>query len=136
MTWAERAARPGWNPIDVLFSSKSAANALSRFSGPAAPFEDALVVAGGLPLPYLELEGAARGRWFEQYRSSYVARDVPPLVRIDEVGAFLRFVALAAARTAQTTNYASLGRGWSLSPSSTPLSLIQPDALKTQANKR
>jgi hypothetical protein len=65
-------------------------------------------LAGGLPEPLLARRGGARGRWFEQYRSTYVERDVPPLLRVEELAAFVRFVTLAASRTAQTSNFAAL----------------------------
>jgi predicted AAA+ superfamily ATPase len=41
-------------------------------------------------------------------RSRYVERDVPPLLRIEELSSFLRFLTLAASRTAQTSNFAAL----------------------------
>jgi len=72
------------------------------------PFEGSRALAGGLPPALLRHRSARRSRWLEQYRTAYVERDVPPLVRLEEVAAFVRFLALAAARTAQTTNYSAL----------------------------
>lgn len=108
MTWAERARRPEWNAIDALFGCRTAAAVASLFSH-HAPFDYTQVFAGGLPFPLLKLQGGARARWFEQYRASYVERDVPPLLQVEEVASFIRFLALAASRTAQTTNYAAIG---------------------------
>ncbi len=114
MTWAEAAGNGDWNPVDELLACRSAADAASRFArGPA--FEGARVLGGGLPVPLLRRAGAARTRWFEQYRSAYVERDVPPIVQVDAVAAFVRFLTLAAVRTAQTTNHASLARETGLS---------------------
>lgn len=107
MTWSEAAGRADWNPVDALFSCRSAAAALSRF-GRSTPFDAPRLLAGGLPEPLLRRRGASRSRWFEQYRSAYVERDVPPLLRVEEVSTFVRFLSLAAARTAQTTNLAAL----------------------------
>jgi predicted AAA+ superfamily ATPase len=59
-------------------------------------------------MPFLRRRGAARRRWFEQYRAAYVERDVPPLVQVEEIAALVRFLTLVASRTAQTTNYAAL----------------------------
>jgi hypothetical protein len=109
MTWAEVEGRVDWNPVDLLFRCRSVADAVRRFHG-GAPFEAERILAGGLPEPCLTRKGAARSRWFEQYRMAYMERDVPPLLRVEEVPAFLRFLSLAAARTSQVANFASLAR--------------------------
>lgn len=107
MTWAEASWRADWNPVDELLRCRSAADAAARFARGATLDHDR-VLAGGLPPALLHRRGAARGRWLDQYRAAYVERDVPPLVQIEDLGAFLRFLALAASRTAQTTNHAAL----------------------------
>jgi predicted AAA+ superfamily ATPase len=116
MTWAEADGRPQWNAIDKLLGCRSASDAIRRF-GTAPPFHSERVLAGGLPVPILSRRGgASRGRWFDQYRSSYVERDVPPLLRVEEVSAFLRYLTLVAARTSQTSSFASLSRDAGVSP--------------------
>ncbi len=114
MTWAEAAGRAAWNGVDELFSCRSAADAARRFPR-GGPFEVRRILAGGLPVPLLRLGGPARGRWFEQYRAAYVERDVPPLVQVADVPRFVRFLGLAAARTAQTVNYAGFANDAGLS---------------------
>jgi hypothetical protein len=114
MTWAEAAGRADWNPVDALLGCRSAAETAARFAR-GAPFDGSRILGGGLPVPLLRRAGAARTRWFEQYRSAYVERDVPPLVQVDEVSAFVRFLTLAAARTSQTTNFAALAHESGLS---------------------
>ncbi len=109
LTWAEQDGRPAWNAVDVLFGARTPAALASRFAA-TGRFDGARVMAGGLPVPMLRLRGGARARWFEQYRATYLERDVPALVRTDETGPLSRFVSLAAARTAQTTNIADLAR--------------------------
>ena len=109
MTWAEAAGKASWNPLDLLFGCRSVSEASGRFAaGSGTPLEGARVLAGGLPFPLLRRRGEARARWFEQYRATYMEKDVPPLVHLEEVSAFVRFLSLAAARTAQTTNFAAL----------------------------
>lgn len=107
MTWAEAHGDVAWNPIDAIWRCRSAAEALAQFKR-GAPLEESRTLAGGLPEPLLRRKGAARGRWFEEYRASYVERDVPPILRVEEVPAFVRFLSLAASRTAQTTHFAGL----------------------------
>jgi predicted AAA+ superfamily ATPase len=115
MTWAEADSRPEWNSIDELLAGRSPAEAVRRF-GAAPRFDPERVLAGGLPVPLLSRRGASRGRWFDQYRSAYVERDVPPLLRVEEVSAFLRYLTLVAARTSQTSSFASLARDAGVSP--------------------
>jgi predicted AAA+ superfamily ATPase len=109
MTWAEQAGRASWNAVDVLFGERTASGLARRFAR-STPLQGLRVLAGGLPVPMLTLKGGARTRWFEHYRSTYLERDVPALVRADETTALSRFVTLAATRTAQTTNFADLAR--------------------------
>jgi hypothetical protein len=115
MTWAEADGRPGWNAIDALLACRSAAEVVRRFGSDIA-FDRERVLAGGLPIPLLSRRGAARGRWFDQYRTAYVERDVPPLLRVEEVSAFLRYLTLVASRTSQTSSFASLARDAGVSP--------------------
>ncbi len=116
-TWSEAAGRPAWNPVDRIFSCRTARDLAVAFpSGPA--LNAARVLAGGLPPPVLKRSAAARVRWFAQYRSAYVERDVPPLMRVEEVSTFVRFLQLAAVRTSQTANHASLGRDTGISTDS------------------
>lgn len=115
MTWSEALGNPRWNPVETALSCRSAADAAARFAR-GAPLLPQRVLAGGLPVPLLRARGAAaRARWLEQFRATYVAQDVPALVRIDEVPAFVRFLALAASRTAQTTNFAALAHASGIS---------------------
>ncbi len=115
MTWTEADGRARWNSLDELFACRSPSEVVRRF-GAAPPFDSERVLAGGLPAPLLSRRGTARGRWFDQYRSAYVERDVPPLLRVEEVSAFLRFLTLVAARTSQTSSFASLSRDAGVSP--------------------
>jgi predicted AAA+ superfamily ATPase len=109
MTWSEAAGRAEWNAVDELFQRKSAAAVLERFARGAA-LEGARVLRGGLPVALLGRNAGARVRWLEQYRAAYVERDVPPLVQLDDLPSFLRYLGLAAARTAQLMNYSAIGR--------------------------
>jgi predicted AAA+ superfamily ATPase len=107
MTWGEADGRAAENPARKLAGCRSVRDVVARFGrGPA--LDPARILAGGLPEPMLGRSGAARRRWFAEYRRTYVERDVPSLLRLEEVPAFVRFISLAASRTAQTTNFAAL----------------------------
>lgn len=49
------------------------------------------------------------GRWYGNYVSSYLERDVRQLIGVRDLGTFQRFVRMVAARTGQLVNLSSLG---------------------------
>lgn len=110
MTLAELEGRPAWNPLEALAAAPDAAGLLRAFPERPAPGLPDRVLAGGLPEPSAGLPSEARAGWFEQYRRTYVERDVPELVRLEEVPAFLRLVSRAAEGSAQLLNLNRLAR--------------------------
>ena len=54
--------------------------------------------------------GAHRSLWFAGYVQTYLERDVRDLLRVGDLAAFNRFVALVAARTGSILNLSELGR--------------------------
>ncbi|MEA3347797.1 MAG: ATP-binding protein [Pseudomonadota bacterium] len=46
--------------------------------------------------------------WFSAYTTAYIERDVPQLLKIQELETFQRFIRLCAGRTGQLLNYSSL----------------------------
>ena len=81
----------------------------------AAPKIFEAVWRGSFPQARL---GSARS-WrvfYESYLRTYIERDVRQLSQIGDELAFLRFLKVAAARTAQTLNYAELARDADISP--------------------
>lgn len=77
----------------------------------AAPPPDLLdwLLRGSYPEPRLNPK-VDRQLWYSSYVQTYLDRDVRDLLRVGDIGAFGRFVALAAARTASLVNMAELGR--------------------------
>lgn len=111
MTWSERNRRPDWNPIQRLGKCRSARNVASEFSGrrPATRLERE-VLMGGFPEPVLNLPARRRSAWHDQYIRTYLERDVPLLVRPDDISVFLQFVRLVASTSGQLLNLARLAR--------------------------
>ncbi|MCP4677516.1 MAG: ATP-binding protein [Deltaproteobacteria bacterium] len=58
--------------------------------------------------PRIHDKGLDPGRWLADYHRTYVERDVRDVLKVMDVDGFERFVRLAAARTGQELNYASL----------------------------
>lgn len=67
---------------------------------------DVTLFAGGYPRIFDR--GLDPADWLRSYVAAYIERDVRTVSSIGDLGAFQRFVALCAGRTAQLLNYASL----------------------------
>ncbi len=111
LTWAEVAGNPEWNPLERLTSLRSAREVLEVFGGSAqvTPLDE-LVNAGGFPEPVLHLSEDQRALWFDEFSRTYLERDVPQFVRLDDVYPFLRFVRAMAASTGTILNLAEVAR--------------------------
>lgn len=67
--------------------------------------------AGGLPVPALELSGAAeRSLWFDGYVRTYLERDLQDLASIDNLVDFRRVMRAAALRVGNLVNRTEIGR--------------------------
>lgn len=67
------------------------------------------IFRGSMPRLY-ELPEMSREEYFESYLSTYIGRDVRDLTQVADELAFLRFVAIVAARTATNVNYQTLAQ--------------------------
>lgn len=111
LTWAERRGRPDWNPLDLMAEAESVRDVVAALGTGEPTSLGVEVLQGGFPEPVLHLpDPAARLAWHEQYIATYLERDVPAFVQVDQVATFLRFVRLAASSTAQILNASRLGR--------------------------
>jgi predicted AAA+ superfamily ATPase len=111
LTAAELAGKADWNPLATLDACKEVADLLKAFPA-RSPFPNMgeRILAGGFPEPAHQLKTQQRPLWFEQYRMSTMERDVPELVHVADVPAFLRFTMLCAATTAQFLNLTRIAR--------------------------
>jgi len=110
LTAAELAGKADWNPLAKLDDCKDVADALKAFPAGVFPHLGDRILAGGFPESAHRLKAKQRPLWFEQYRMSYMERDVPELVHVADVPAFLRFTMLCAATTAQLLNLTRIAR--------------------------
>ncbi|MGH7340692.1 MAG: ATP-binding protein, partial [Candidatus Rokuibacteriota bacterium] len=112
MTHLELSGAPDGDPIGRIFECADGKGVVARLSAIVPGRVDVTreVLAGGFPEPAIHLEERERGAWFREYRRSYVERDVPAVVRIDNVPAFLRFLTACAATTARLLNVTDLAR--------------------------
>jgi predicted AAA+ superfamily ATPase len=110
MTLPELEGRPAWNPLPLLETTQDVAALLSVFPVRGNEGLPEKVLAGGFPEPSATLPLEGRAAWFEQYRRTYVERDVPELVQVEEVPAFLRLVTRTAECSTQILNLNRLAR--------------------------
>jgi hypothetical protein len=112
MTRLELLAAPDVDPFGPIFECNDVKAVLSRFAAGAAgrSLSGDDVLAGGFPEPALHLEASERQAWFREYRKSYIERDVPAVLRVDDIPAFFRFLTACAATTARLLNLTDIAR--------------------------
>lgn len=112
LTHLELSGAADADPLGRLLECADLKDAIARLSSMSPGRLDVAraVAAGGFPEPALHLEGGERAAWFREYRKSYIERDVPAVVRIDDVPAFLRFLTACAATTARLLNLTDIAR--------------------------
>lgn len=77
---------------------------------PVSPFDWSRIVVGGFPLSVTAANDRQRTLWFENFRKTYLERDVRRMRDIGHLTDFARLMELVAARTAQLLNQAALAR--------------------------
>lgn len=108
-------ARVGGSVVDSLFRDPAAVVAAAAESTTERSDYVGRVLAGGMPLAVARTAGA-RGRWFDDYISRTVERDVRELQRVRQRGSLARLLQQLAAQTAQVLNVAALARECALEP--------------------
>ncbi len=94
--------------LERVFEDSSTAGPRRRKSE-SLPDLPRWLLRGGYPEPCLH-KRVDREIWFSSYVQTYLERDVRDLIRVGDLGAFSRFVALAASRTGGLLNLAEMGR--------------------------
>jgi predicted AAA+ superfamily ATPase len=108
LSTAEVEQQPAPSSIDTLLDKVF--GAASAADQPAQPIELAdWLLRGGFPEPRINSQ-VNRQLWFGSYVQTYLERDVRDLAQIADLGAFTRFLMLAAARTGTTLNMTELSR--------------------------
>ncbi len=110
MTLAELEGRPDWNPLGLLETAADVAEVLRGIPARGSGGLTERALAGGFPEPSASLPAEGRAAWFEQYRRTYVERDVPELVQVEEVPAFIRLVTRMAEASTQILNLNRVAR--------------------------
>jgi len=128
LSWRElegRLAPPVWlSWLDA--KSISDMEASSRLITPKVTDIEALF-SGGYPLAVTAANKRIRGDWFASYRLTYLERDVRQISNIGNLADFARLFQIAAGRSSQLLNIASLARdvGLNAATSGRYLSLLE-----------
>ena len=77
-----------------------------------------LSTRGGYPEAVARTSDRRRGRWFDSYIETYVAKDIADLAAIERLDVLPRLLQLVAARTASVLNVEDLARDIRMSPKS------------------
>ena len=105
-------------------------------STPVAPFDWSRIVVGGFPLSVTAAHDRERALWFENFRKTYLERDLRRMRDIGHLSDFARLMELVAARTAQLLNQAALAReiGLNAATAGRYLSLLEASFLCMRLN--
>jgi predicted AAA+ superfamily ATPase len=120
MTVSEKrgAAAPG--PWSDLLEARSLRRAETRLQTSGATFEwQKAALAGGYPVPALQLRRTERSQWFEGYVRTYLERDLQELAAVSALADFRRLMKLAALRNGQMLNQTDLARDAALTQPTT-----------------
>jgi predicted AAA+ superfamily ATPase len=79
---------------------------LRRFDAPPGTLDDTLWAGA---YPRIHDRGIPAGRWLADYVTTYVQRDVRPVLNVGDLEAFTAFVRHCAGRTGQALNLSALG---------------------------
>ncbi len=115
-SWAEiEERRAPASVIEALLGSDSALDFLSRFRrtkevDPRREDIERLVLRGGYPDTVFMKTPAARDRWFDSYRKTYLERDVKDITSVADLPLFGRLMRALALRTGNLLNLADISR--------------------------
>jgi hypothetical protein len=123
-SWAELEKKPATNIIDRLFTEKDPKKVLNQlFNRSSTDYIERLmerVLIGGYPEPCLNISRENLPLWFENYRETYINRDIRDLANIEYIHHFYRLLNILAYRSGQLINYADISRDLEL-----PLSTLR-----------
>jgi predicted AAA+ superfamily ATPase len=112
MNHLELCGVPEADPISRLFDCRSVKEIVARYASVRSHrfLSSKDFLSGGFPEAVLHLDEERRRTWFDEYRKTAIERDVPAILRVDDVPTFHRFVVACAATTARLLNLSELAR--------------------------
>ena len=123
-SWAELEKKPITNIIDRLFTEDNPQKILSQlYSKSPTNYMEKLkerVLIGGYPEPCLNIPKNNIFLWFENYRQTYINRDIRDIANIEYAHHFYRLLNILAYRSGQLINFADISRDLDL-----PLSTLR-----------
>ena len=116
MAESEKSGNPSPGPWERLLKARSATAAERILAAPVVshPWEKK-ALAGGYPVPSLQLKASRRSEWFEGYVRTYLERDLQEVTSVSALADFRRLMRMAALRIGQTLNQTDLARDAALS---------------------
>ena len=121
LSWREIAGNAHSSPLWLhALRSKDAAAMAARFRDECPPppeFSPETLFTGGYPPAVTASSPETRRLWFTAFRQTYLEREIRQLIHVDHLPDFMRFMQLAADRTAQVLSQANLARDLGLPPS-------------------
>ncbi len=112
MTIFEQQKRTEENVVDFIFESESVKEIINHFDKKPKKVEkfNELILNGGFPSVVLELKKNQRKNWFEEYRKTFIERDVPTLLNLHEIPSFMRYITIIAFYSGRLINFSDAAR--------------------------
>jgi predicted AAA+ superfamily ATPase len=116
MAESEKSGNPSPGPWERLLKARNATAAEKILASPVVshPWEER-ALAGGYPVPSLQLKASRRSQWFEGYVRTYLERDLQEVASVSALADFRRLMRIAALRIGQMLNQTDLARDAGLS---------------------
>jgi predicted AAA+ superfamily ATPase len=113
---SEKSGNPSPGPWERLLKASSATVAEKILAAPVVsiPWEER-ALAGGYPVPALQLKASRRSDWFEGYVRTYLERDLQEVTAVSALADFRRLMRMAALRIGQILNQTDLAKDAGLS---------------------
>lgn len=106
LTWSEMAGNPLLPVTDLAFDAGDSEEFIGRLpAGPASLADEARerAVRGGMP-GTLHLKSPTRHEWYENYRQTFIERDLRQLSQIENLPEFVRLMRLVMVRSSGLLN--------------------------------
>ena len=116
MAESEKGGNPSPGPWEQLLKARNITTAEKILASPVvADSWEERAIAGGYPVPALQLRASRRSQWFEGYVRTYLERDLQEVASVSALADFRRLMRIAALRIGQMLNQTDLARDAGLS---------------------
>lgn len=106
--------RPFENPLEEIFKVRDVKEYLYKKKG--AKFElEKEILRGGFPTPALYFREKKKEYWFEEYKKTYMEKDIPAIMHVQDLPTFFSFLNMIASYSGKIVNLSEIARSLQIS---------------------